>query len=80
MDEKQSKRTSRSDNSKAKAAPPKCSGCNAPLKTIDYRSWGMMRFDPERKVYVDDDSPGNSDIEYSCPKCSAKIDAEGILF
>lgn len=39
-----------------------------------------MRFDPERKAYIDDDSPGNADIEYSCPKCSAKIDPEGILF
>lgn len=38
-----------------------------------------MRFDPERRAYVDDDSPGNADVEYSCPNCSAKIDPEEIL-
>lgn len=70
----------RKEGDQANGSPPRCSGCNEPLKTIEYRSWGTMRFDAERKVYADDDSPGNADIEYSCPKCSAKVDPEGILF
>jgi hypothetical protein len=39
-----------------------------------------MRFDPEGNAYVNDDSPGNADIEYSCANCSAKVDPEGIIF
>ncbi|HET9182885.1 MAG TPA: hypothetical protein VFP59_12180 [Candidatus Angelobacter sp.] len=79
MNEKQSKRSARSDNQQASADPPRCPGCNSPLNAIDYRGWGTMRFDPERRAYVDDDSPGNADVEYSCPNCSAKIDPEEIL-
>ena len=39
-----------------------------------------MRFHPEDNAYVNDDSPGNADIEYSCANCSAKVDPEGIIF
>lgn len=29
--------------------------------------------------YEEDDSPGNTDMEFSCPKCSAELDAEAII-
>jgi hypothetical protein len=64
----------------ASSSPPKCAGCQSPLTTINYTAWATMRFDPKQKSYFEDDSPGNADVELSCPNCSAKIDPEGILF
>ena len=62
------------------SSPPKCNGCNQPLTTINSTCWVTMRFHPEENAYVNDDSPGNADIEYSCANCSAKVDPEGIIF
>jgi DNA-directed RNA polymerase subunit RPC12/RpoP len=59
---------------------PQCPDCGALLRAISYTTWGTMRFDANRKLYIEDDSPGNADIEYSCTKCSSKLDPEGILF
>jgi hypothetical protein len=64
----------------ADSSPPRCTACDQPLRTINSTCWVTMRFDPEDNAYVNDDSPGNADIEYSCANCSAKVDPEGIIF
>lgn len=57
----------------------KCPDCNAVLKKVSYTMWGTKRFDAETGNYEEDDSPGNTDMEFSCPKCSAELDAEAII-
>jgi len=59
--------------------PLTCTGCNTVLQTISYTMWGTKRFDASIGSYLEDDSPGNSDLEFSCPKCSAELDAEAII-
>lgn len=59
---------------------PKCPTCNAPLRAVSYTIWGTKRFEPQRALYVEDEAPGNTDMEFRCPTCSAKIDPEGIIF
>jgi hypothetical protein len=49
------------------------------LKVVTYQMWGTKRFNAETGDYDEDDSPGNTDLEFSCPKCSAKLDAEAII-
>jgi hypothetical protein len=56
-----------------------CTGCNTVLKTVTYTMWGTKRWDAKAGFYEEDDSPGNTDIEFSCPKCSAELDAEAII-
>ncbi len=58
----------------------KCPECGAILQEIDYKTWGRYRFDPISGSYQEDESLGHSDIEFSCPKCDAKLDPEGLLF
>lgn len=60
-------------------APLTCTGCDALLKTVDYKIWGTKRFDPKTGSYKEDDSLGNTDMEFSCPNCSAKLDPEAII-
>jgi predicted RNA-binding Zn-ribbon protein involved in translation (DUF1610 family) len=62
-----------------KKVPPTCADCNAVLKVVTYQMWGTKRFNAETGDYDEDDSPGNTDLEFSCPKCSAKLDAEAII-
>jgi len=62
-----------------KKAPLTCTGCNAVLKVVTYQMWGTKRFNAETGDYDEDDSPGNTDLEFSCPKCSEKLDAEAII-
>jgi transcription elongation factor Elf1 len=62
-----------------KKAPLTCPSCNEVLKTVSYQIWGTKRFDAKTGDYKEDDSPGNMDMEFSCPKCSAKLDAEAII-
>ncbi len=50
------------------------------MPTISYTIWGTKRFDPETGTYEEDDSPGNTDMEFRCPHCSAKIDPESTIF
>jgi hypothetical protein len=57
-----------------------CQGCGIILKSVSYTVWGTKKFDPESGSYLEDESLGNSDMELSCPNCSMKLDAEGILF
>ena len=57
-----------------------CPSCGAAMKTIDYKVWGTKRFSPSTGFYEDDDSPGNSDMEFTCPNCSCKLDPEGLVF
>ena len=59
--------------------PLTCTGCNAILKTVNYTSWGTQRFNPSTGSYEEDYSPGNTDLEFSCPNCSAEVDAEAII-
>lgn len=56
-----------------------CTGCNTVLKTVTYTMWGTKRWNAKAGYYEEDDSPGNTDIEFSCPKCSAELDAEAII-
>ena len=58
----------------------KCPECGALLNEVDYKSWGTYKFDPQSGSYSEDQSLGKSDIEFSCPKCEAKLDPEGLLF
>ena len=60
-------------------APLVCPDCGSTLKTIDYQIWGTQRFNPERGRYVEDDSLGNTDMEFRCPNCSAKLDPDAII-
>jgi len=60
--------------------PPACPDCGKPMPTISYTIWGTKRFDPRTSCYREDDSPGNSDMEFRCPNCSATIVPEGIIF
>lgn len=62
-----------------KKAPLTCTDCNAVLKVITYQIWGTKRWDAKTGDYEEDDSPGNTDMEFSCPKCSAELDAEAII-
>jgi hypothetical protein len=57
----------------------KCPDCNALLQTVSYQIWGTKRFDVKTGAYNEDDSPGSSDMEFCCPKCSAKLDPEAII-
>ncbi|MCU1332722.1 MAG: hypothetical protein JWM08_1714 [Candidatus Angelobacter sp.] len=58
----------------------KCSSCGGILKDIDYKMWGSKKFDPGSGLYMEDEAIGKSDIEFSCPNCSAELDPEGFLF
>jgi len=64
---------------KDKKAPLTCPGCNVVLQTVSYQIWGTKKFDAKTGDYEEDDSPGNTDMEFSCPKCSAELDAEAII-
>ena len=65
---------------KKQKQPPNCAGCKAPLKSISYTIWGTKRFDPKTNSYIEDESMGNTDMEFTCPNCSTKVDPEGIIF
>lgn len=57
-----------------------CPSCGIILKSLRYTIWGTKQFDPNSGSYLEDDSLGKSDMEVACPNCSAKLDAEGLLF
>jgi uncharacterized CHY-type Zn-finger protein len=59
---------------------PECSECHAELEKIDYTTWGAKIFDPSSGSYLEDESLGGSDIEFSCPNCAAKLNPEGLIF
>ena len=50
------------------------------MNDIEYKMWGSKKFDSQSGFYHEDESLGKSDIEFSCPKCSAELDPEGLLF
>lgn len=60
-------------------APLICADCGHALNSIDYQIWGTKRFSAESGEYEEDESPGNTDMQFSCPHCSAKLDPEAIL-
>jgi predicted RNA-binding Zn-ribbon protein involved in translation (DUF1610 family) len=60
--------------------PPACPDCGKPMHTVSYTIWGITRFNPQTGTYEEDESLGNTDMEFRCPHCSAKIDPEGIIF
>lgn len=60
-------------------SPLTCTGCDALLKIVYYKIWGTKRFDPKTGSYKEDDSLGNTDMEFSCPNCSARLDPEAII-
>ena len=63
-----------------KKKTPACTDCGQTLNTISYTIWGTKRFDPKSNSYTEDESLGNTDMEFTCPTCSANIDPEGIIF
>jgi len=73
-------------SSRKKTADPsqkkikKCSSCHTALKKIDYKIWGTKVFDPSTGSYLEDEALGSSDIEYTCPDCTAKLDPEGLVY
>jgi len=62
-----------------KHTAPKCPHCGQGLKSVDYQIWGTKRFDQRTGEYKEDESLGNTDMQFSCPNCSAKLDPEPIL-
>jgi hypothetical protein len=60
--------------------PLKCEDCGAVLKKVNYTMWGTKKFDPTRGNYVEDESLGESDLEFTCPSCSAKLEPDEKLF
>jgi hypothetical protein len=67
-------------NKAPKYQAPECSECHLELGKIDYKTWGTKLFDPLTGSYLEDESLGASDIEFSCPNCTAKLDPEGLIF
>jgi predicted RNA-binding Zn-ribbon protein involved in translation (DUF1610 family) len=63
-----------------KKKPPTCTDCGQKLNTISYMMWGTKRFDSKTNSYTENESLGNTDMEFTCPNCSAKIDPEGVIF
>lgn len=57
-----------------------CPSCGAKLATLDYKIWGTKRYVPATGFYEEDDGLGKTDIEFSCPHCSVKLDPEGLVF
>lgn len=57
-----------------------CPSCGIILKSLSYTIWGTKKFDSNSGSYLEDESMGNSDMEVSCPNCSGKLNAEGLLF
>jgi hypothetical protein len=56
-----------------------CPQCSKVLDKIDYKSWGTMRFRSTLGGYEEDDSPGNCDLEFTCPHCEAELDPDMVL-
>lgn len=62
-----------------KKKPLRCSECKAALEKIDYQIWGTKKFNPETGNYDEDQNLGSSDMQFSCPRCSVKLDPELVL-
>jgi transcription initiation factor IIE alpha subunit len=58
----------------------KCLDCGSTLTKVDYKVWGTKRFDATRDSYVEDESLGSTDMEFTCPNCSAKLEPDERLF
>ena len=63
-----------------KKLPAVCPACESVLNSINYTMWGTKKFDLISRAYVEDESLGSSDLEFSCPNCSVKLDPEGVIF
>lgn len=63
-----------------KHAPITCESCGESLTTIDYKVWGTKRFNPATGNYDEDDTMGNADMEFACPKCSGKLEPVEAMF
>lgn len=59
-----------------KKKPLRCSECKAALEKIDYQIWGTKKFNSETGSYDEDENLGSSDMQFSCPRCSVKLDPE----
>lgn len=57
-----------------------CPSCAAKLITIDYKIWGTKSYVPATGLYEEDEGLGKTDMEFSCPNCSAKLDPDGLVF
>lgn len=62
-----------------KNAPLSCPHCNTVLNTVSYQIWGTKKFDYKSGGYKEDESLGNTDMEFTCPNCSAKLEPESVL-
>jgi len=63
----------------ANSHPVNCQACGSTLKTVDYTIWGTKKYDLETNSYIEDETLGNSDMEFRCPTCSGKLDPEDII-
>jgi len=57
-------------------APMICPDCNAALTSINYELWGKKKFNPMTGNYEDDRAWGSSEMQLSCPACSATLDPD----
>lgn len=64
----------------AEKLPLNCSDCGMVLSKVNYTIWGTKGFDQKSLSYQENESFGETDMEFTCPKCSAKLDPEGIAF
>jgi hypothetical protein len=68
----------RTQSAKVVARAPACPDCGAPLEKVDYTIWGTKRWDAERGRFDEDETLGNTDMEFRCPNCSAKLEPDVI--
>gem|GEM_PF-5521538 len=62
-----------------KKAPISCPDCNTVLNTVSYQIWGTKRFDERTGGYKEDESLGSTDMVFTCPNCSTKLEPESVL-
>ena len=65
-----------SDEVKLRGEPQLVVKLQAELEKIDYQIWGTKKFNPETGNYDEDENLGSSDMQFSCPRCSVKLDPE----
>jgi len=68
----------RRQSAKVVARAPACPDCGGPLEKVDYTIWGTKRWDAERGRFDEDETLGNTDMEFRCPNCSAKLEPDVI--
>jgi DNA-directed RNA polymerase subunit RPC12/RpoP len=63
-----------------KKAPISCPDCNHVLKKVNYQIWGTKRFAEKSGQYEEDESLGETDMVFTCPNCSVKLEPDVLGF